>query len=141
MVMSCNCMNKHLSAIIILCTAGVSSLHAYTSQAVTNTVQSLIDGPGYYSLQGQTLASPLSQYGATWTGEALLATNGTFTGKGVIISFANGATNSTTNSFTLISPSLIKGPVLLENYNPTTNTCVWPQASGYKSHSINWLFL
>jgi hypothetical protein len=129
-------MKNLLKTIIILCTAGASSLHAYTNQTVTNTVQSFIDGPGYYSLQGETLASPLSQYGATWTGEAVLATNGTFTGKGMIISFANGATNSTKDSFSLISPSLIKGPVILERYIPTTNSEVYQNYYGPNNVSI-----
>jgi hypothetical protein len=123
-------MKKHLAAIIILCTAGVSSLHAYISQPVTNTVQSFIPAPQYFSLQGQTMVSPTNQYGATWTGEALLATNGTFTGKGVIISFANGATNSTQESFILTAPSLIKGPVLREDYATSTNTDVWQNTYG-----------
>ena len=125
MVMSCIDMKIHFSAIVILCTAGVSCLHAYTSQNVSNTVSSFITAPTYFSLQGQTLASPTNQYSATWTGEALLATNGSFTGKGVIIAFSNGSTNSSKNSFKITSPSLIKGAVLLETYTTVTSQDSW----------------
>lgn len=117
-------MKKHVNAIIILCTAAVSSLHAYTSQAVTNTVSSLIASPTHFAIKGGCVASPLSQYGAIWTGEILVATNGNCTGNGTVISFANGATNSTKDTFSLIAPSLIKGPVLLEKYTTTTNKYV-----------------
>jgi len=130
-------MKKYLSVIILLCASGVSSLHAYTSKTVSNTVQSFITAPTYFQLQGVTLASPLSQYTGAWTGEALLAKNGTFTGKGTIISYANGATNSTQNSFTLVSPSLIKGPVLLEDYVPTTNTYVNQNYYGNDGKYVN----
>jgi len=118
-----NILPKSLVAVLLL---GASSLHAaYTSQIVTNKVTSLITSPSTLTLQGDTWANPMAQFTAYWSGELALATNATITGKGTVVSYASGSTNSTNSSFTIVSPSLIQGPVLLEKYTPTTNQNTW----------------
>jgi hypothetical protein len=105
--------------------AYMASANAYTSQVIQSPVTSFITSPVVVALGGALVTNPLNQYASCWSGELNIATNATITGSGVTVTFANGSTNSSNASFTVVAPSMIKGPVLLETFTPSTNKYVW----------------
>lgn len=124
--------------LILALLACVAQLQAYTAQSVPNTVTSFLTSPPVVmKLEGPVYANPLSQYASYLSGELLIAQNATITGNGSVITFANGATNSTILPFMIFSPSVVKNPVLRESFTATTNKYVWQQTYNNGNNYIN----